>query len=145
MMHMTFYWSKEVTILIDSWRTKTWLSYSLTLLACVFVPILYQILENCRVQLRVSAAKGGSPGGLQEPMIGSKISGGGGKWSAARVGGALLFGVNSAIGYLLMLAVMSFNGGVFLAIVIGLGIGYLIFRSDDENLMSIMDNPCACA
>ena len=32
-------------------------------------------------------------------------------------------GVNSAIGYLLILAVMSFNGRVFMMIIVGLGIG----------------------
>ena len=68
----------------------------------------------------------------------------GGK-GVARVARAFLFGLNSAIGYLLMLAVMSFNGGVFLAIVVGLAIGYFLFRSEGENVMTIVDNPCACA
>ena len=49
------------------------------------------------------------------------------------------------IGYFLMLAVMSFNGRVFLAIVVGLAIGYFLFRSEDENVMMIVDNPCTCA
>ncbi|XP_002516155.2 copper transporter 5 [Ricinus communis] len=143
MMHMTFYWSKEVTLLFDSWKTKTWLSYGLTLLVCVITSASYQFLENRRVQLKVNAANAGSAVGVDEPLLQSKT--GGGKWSVARVAGAVLFGVNSAIGYLLMLAVMSFNGGVLLAVVFGLTIGYLLFRSEDENLTMILDNPCACA
>ncbi|CAK7341731.1 unnamed protein product [Dovyalis caffra] len=81
---------------------------------------------------------------IEEPPL--RTMGGGGKrrWSAARVGGVCAFGINSGIGYLLMLVVMSFNAGVFLAVVLGLAIGYLLFRSEDEDLM-ILDNPCACA
>ncbi|GFZ08703.1 copper transporter 5 [Actinidia rufa] len=64
-------------------------------------------------------------------------------WSPARFAGAVLFGLNSAIGYLLMLAIMSFNGGVFIAVIVGLAIGYLLFRSADQEI--VVDNPCACA
>ncbi|KAF4366580.1 hypothetical protein F8388_004244 [Cannabis sativa] len=67
------------------------------------------------------------------------------KWSIARLAGALLFGVNSAIDYLLMLAIMSFNGGVFVAIVLGLTIGCFVFRTADDDVTLIVDNPCAYA
>ena len=82
-----------------------------------------------------------------EPLLQAMGGGeGGGKvrWSAARAGEAVLFGINSGIGYLLMLVVMSFNGGVFLAVVLGLTIGYVLFRSEDEN-STHLENPCACA
>ncbi|KAF5773933.1 putative Ctr copper transporter [Helianthus annuus] len=59
------------------------------------------------------------------------------------VAGAVLFEINSAIGYFLMLAIMSFNGGVFVAIVVGLAVGYLLFRSGDDEQVVVVDNPCA--
>jgi copper transporter 1 len=43
-----------------------------------------------------------------------------------------------------MLAIMSFNGGVFLAIVLGLTVGYVLFRSGDEEVV-VVENTCACA
>ncbi|KAK3405710.1 hypothetical protein EUGRSUZ_K01930 [Eucalyptus grandis] len=62
---------------------------------------------------------------------------------SARLRAALLFGLNSTIGYLLMLAIMSFNGGVFLAIVGGLTVGYYVFRFEDEGVAAVvLDNPC---
>ena len=149
MMHMTFYWGREVTILVNSWHTKTWLGYSLSLLACLLASIFYQYLENLRMRLKLISsgsvkAKPSPSATIDEPLL--QTMGGGGKvrWSAARAGGAVLFGINSGIGYLLMLVVMSFNGGVFLAVVLGLAIGYSLFRSVEENSM-LLDNPCACA
>ncbi|XP_018858298.1 copper transporter 5.1-like [Juglans regia] len=145
MMHMTFYWSKEVTLLLDSWRTESWTSYSLTLLACLISSAFYQYMEDRRVRFKLVSV--GQPSAqIETPFLRGKLRGGGPKLSAARIGGAALFGFNSAVGYLLMLAVMSFNGGIFLAVVLGLAIGYLLFRSGDEDLAApVLDNPCACA
>ncbi|KAF5726128.1 copper transporter 5.1 [Tripterygium wilfordii] len=149
MMHMTFYWSRYVTILIDSWRTSTWLGYFLSLLACLIVGIFYQYLEDLRVRLKLLAASASKKSSsadalqIQVPLLRSSVAAG--KLSAARVAGAALFGVNSAIGYMLMLAVMSFNGGVLVAVCLGLAIGYLVFRSGDEEAIVLEDNACACA
>lgn len=144
MMHMTFYWSTSVTLLIDSWKTESWASYGLTLLACFIASAFYQYLEDRRIRLKlIAAAVGSSPASaspIEEPLLQSKI----GRWSATKFAGAALFGINSAIGYLIMLAVMSFNGGVFLAVVLGLAIGYLLFRSGDGDV-TVVDNACACA
>ncbi|KAJ4844833.1 hypothetical protein Tsubulata_020576 [Turnera subulata] len=145
MMHMTFYWGREVTLLLDTWRTKTWLAYALSLLACALASLFYQYLENRRAQLNKAAAaaakaKPSSSAAIDVPLLRGKA--GGGKWTAARVAGSVVFGINSAIGYLLMLAVMSFNGGVFVAVILGLSVGYFLFRSEDE---AVADNPCACA
>ncbi|KAJ4812696.1 hypothetical protein LUZ62_025262 [Rhynchospora pubera] len=145
MMHMTFYWGKTVTILFDFWRTNSWLSYSLSLLALFLASAFYQYMEDRRVRFKILAESkpASSEPSIETPLLyGRAIRG----WSLARSATAVLFTVNSAIGYMLMLAVMSFNGGVFIAIVVGLGVGYLVFRSGggDEVLVTI-DNPCACA
>ncbi|KAK3213270.1 hypothetical protein Dsin_017976 [Dipteronia sinensis] len=145
MMHMTFYWGRTVTVLFDSWKTESWLGYALTLVACFVVSAFYQYLEVWRFRLiRLGArAGGGGPTGIDAPLLQRKVAG---KYSAARIAGTLMFGVNSGLGYMLMLAVMSFNGGVFLAIVLGLTVGYLFFRTGNEEATTvIVDNPCACA
>ncbi|XP_044479535.1 copper transporter 5.1-like [Mangifera indica] len=141
MMHMTFYWGRSVTLLFDSWQTDSWLSYGLTLLACFVVSGFYQYLEDKRRRVTQIGAK--KPADMEVPLLQKKISG---KLSVGRITGTVLFGVNSGLGYLLMLAVMSFNGGVFLAIVAGLTVGYLVFGSGEtEDVGVAVDNPCACA
>lgn len=142
MMHMTLYWGKEVTLLFDSWKTDSWTSYALSLLACLVVAAFYQYLENLRIRLKlVAGERRPSPvPDIQTPLL---------RWNNAvqrnRVAESVLFGVNYAIGYLLMLAIMSFNGGVFVAIVVGLTLGYFFFRSRGEDAALVVDNSCACA
>lgn len=139
MMHMTFYWGRKVTILFDSWKTDSWISYLLSLAACFLISVFYQYMENRRLQFKKPPPPSST---LGIPLISSKFSSD--KWAPARFAGAILCGINSAIGYLLMLAIMSFNGGVFIAVVLGLGVGYLLFRSGDEDAVAV-DNACACA
>lgn len=145
-MHMTFYWGIKATILFDFWKTDSWLSYIITLLACFVFSAFYQYLENRRLQFKSLSSSVNSPppppsaSGVSAPLIPKS-----GTRSAAKAASVLLFGVNAAIGYLLMLAVMCFNGGVFIAIVVGLTVGYLFFRSDDGGADAAAENPCACA
>lgn len=145
MMHMTFYWGIKATILFDFWKTDSWLSYILTLIACFVFSAFYQYLENRRVQFKsLSSTRHPPPprssSGVSAPLIPKS-----GTRSAAKAASVLLFGVNAAIGYLLMLAAMSFNGGVFIAIVVGLTAGYAVFRSDDGGADAATDDPCPCA
>lgn len=154
MMHMTLYWSRYVTLLVDSWRTDSWPSYFLSLAACFLVSAFYQYMEDRRIRFRslassssASAAASPAPAAAAAAASPLLLKAGASRLArSARLGAALLFGLNSAIGYLLMLAIMSFNGGVFLAIVGGLTVGYYVFRFDDEGVAAVvLDNPCACA
>ncbi|XP_076909125.1 copper transporter 5.1-like [Bidens hawaiensis] len=144
MMHMTFYWGRTVTLLFDSWKTDTWLSYALTLLACFIFSIFYQYMEDRRLRFKLlSTSKASAVDSTS--LLNKKVFAGGNRWTVGRIAGSALFGINSALGYFLMLAVMSFNGGVFVAIVVGLAVGYLLFRSGDDEQVLVVDNPCACA
>ncbi|GLU10161.1 hypothetical protein SLE2022_269810 [Rubroshorea leprosula] len=137
MMHMTFYWGKRVTLLFDSWSTDSWLSYFLTLLACFLFASFYQYMEDRRIRFKSLAST--NPISAATPLLPKTR-----RFKPGKVASSVLFGVNSAIGYLLMLAIMSFNGGVFLAIVSGLTVGYLCFRCEDKEVV-VVDNPCACS
>jgi len=142
MMHMTLYWGKNVTLLFDSWKTNSWTSYLLSLIACFIIATFYQYLENVRIRLKLFSGEGRTTPvpEIQASLLGLN------KVSRNKVVESVLFGVNSAIGYLLMLAIMSFNGGVFVAIVVGLTIGYFLFRSQgEEEAAVVVDNSCACA
>lgn len=141
MMHMTLYWGIKVTLLFDSWKTDSWFSYLLSLLACFLFSAFYQYLEDRRIRFKAIAVSNPpqQPTPVNAPLLTPKR-----RASSAKFATALLFGINSAVGYLLMLAIMSFNGGVFLAIVLGLTVGYVLFRSGDEEVV-VLDNPCACA
>ncbi|KAK2645205.1 hypothetical protein Ddye_020400 [Dipteronia dyeriana] len=142
MMHMTLYWGIKVTILFDSWKTTNWLGYILTLLALFLISTFYQYMEDRRHRFKsLSSAKPSPAPSAVTPLL-VKSS----RASSARFATAVLFGVNSAIGYMLMLAIMSFNGGVFLVVVLGLSVGYYLFRSaEEEEVAVVADNTCACA
>ncbi|MQL73643.1 hypothetical protein Taro_006022 [Colocasia esculenta] len=133
MMHMTFYWGRRVTILFDSWKTETWIGYALSLVAVFLIAAFYQYMEDRRLRLKALTLLKAAPPSIspaEAPLLGFVSTPR--RAIAGRAAVATLFGINSAVGYLLMLAVMSYNGGVFIAIVVGLAVGYLVFRSGGE-------------
>eukprot|EP01018_Ginkgo_biloba_P015558 Gb_28691 [translate_table: standard] len=137
MMHMTFYWGKQVTLLFDDWKTQTWLSYSLTLVAVFLFSVFHEYIVNLRSRFNgVSTAK--DPSDLRVPFLRKPSN----AYTSKGVE-SVLFGLNAGLGYLLMLAVMSFNGGVFIAAILGFIVGYFIFRSGSEAKQD-SENSCAC-
>ncbi|EPS65047.1 hypothetical protein M569_09733 [Genlisea aurea] len=146
MMHMTLYWGKDVTILFDSWKTDSWFSYSVSLFACLLSALFYQYMEARRIRLNLLSYLPPPESPAEDPLLGSKLRRAR-NLRIDRLIAAILVAVNAAIGYLLMLAIMSFNGGVLLAVVLGLGIGYLLFRGDEYGgpTAVVLESSCACA
>jgi copper transporter 1 len=152
---MTFYWGTTVTLLFDNWHVTTWKGYSLTLVACFVACILHEWLgtkKNVFVKMAEKANKAAASSNdtsNQSPLLGE----GGGRWGDAvtftgasvfiNILEAILYGVKVGLGYMIMLAVMSFNGGVFLVICVGMSFGFFLFRcnelGDDEDTFP---DPC---
>lgn len=135
MMHMTFYWGKDVTILFDFWRVKTWTWYAISLVVVFLFSVLHEWLASQRSALSPKSDKGEDAGvGTAEdsdhrtPFITHAYAAQ--KSVSKRAMEAFLFGINVGLGYMLMLAAMSFNGGVFVAIVAGLAFGHFLYRSN---------------
>ena len=55
---------------------------------------------------------------------------------------AVLYMLHIALAYIIMLVVMSYETGMFFAIVLGLGLGFLVFKDTEGETMSRNVDPC---
>ncbi|MBA0807256.1 hypothetical protein Gohar_023074 [Gossypium harknessii] len=108
MMHMTFFWGKDAEILFSGWpgRRLGGGMYALALIFIFFLAFLVEWISHSRLI---------KPGGANNVWAGVVQS--------------LLHAVRVGLAYLVMLAVMSFNGGVFLMAIAGHMLGFLLFGS----------------
>lgn len=104
MMHMTFYWGKDVLILFSGWPER---SLGMYILALFFVFLLGFAVEVLSI----------SP-----QLVGSNSM-------AALLIQACVYVVRMALAYMVMLSVMSFNLGVFIVAVAGHGAGFLLLKA----------------
>ncbi|CAK7331388.1 unnamed protein product [Dovyalis caffra] len=108
LMHMTFFWGKSAEILFSGWpgsSDKRPYMYFVALLFVFVLSILVEWLSHCQL---IKPGSNHVAAGLVQTLL-----------HALRVG----------LAYMLMLAVMSFNGGVFLVAVAGHTLGFLFFGS----------------
>ena len=56
--------------------------------------------------------------------------------------GSLLYTANIATSYLLMLAVMTFNAGYFVTVVLSMGLGHFLFARRAGQLGVLRQDPC---
>lgn len=103
MMHMTFFWGKKGEILFPGWPGTNSGMYALVLIFVFFLAVLVEFLSYSRF-----ARKGSGPvtAGLVQTLVHT---------------------IRAGLAYMVMLAVMSFNGGVFLMAVAGHAVGFLVF------------------
>ncbi|ESW04019.1 hypothetical protein PHAVU_011G060400 [Phaseolus vulgaris] len=102
MIHMTFFWGKDTEILFQNWPGGKSDMYVLALVVVFLMSVFVQLLSHTRF------IKPGSDHIL------------------AGLFKTLLFAFRVGLAYLVMLSIMSFNGGVFLVAVLGQTLGFLI-------------------
>ncbi|XP_062172571.1 copper transporter 6-like [Alnus glutinosa] len=106
MMHMTFFWGTNAEILFSHWPAgKSTGMYVLALFFIFALSFLVEFLSHCRL---VKPGSSDMAAGLVQTF---------------------LFAVRIGLAYMVMLAVMSFNGGVFLVAVAGHTLGFFFFGS----------------
>lgn len=103
--HTAFYWGKEAQFLFSGWPDNNSGMYALALIFVFALAILVEFLANLNLV---------KPGANRVATVFFQTG-----FHAIRAGFA----------YLVVLAVMSYNGGVFIAAVLGHAVGYVIFGS----------------
>ncbi|KAI4354592.1 hypothetical protein L6164_003442 [Bauhinia variegata] len=104
-MHMSFYWGKDAIVLFSGWPNQSLGMYILAIFFVFFLAMAAEVLSNQPVLRR-----GMNPvtGGLTQ---------------------AAIYAFRISFLYLVMLAVMSFNLGIFIAAVAGHTLGFFIAKS----------------
>ncbi|KAL3536459.1 hypothetical protein ACH5RR_004920 [Cinchona calisaya] len=102
---MHFYWGKDTEILFSGWPGNNSGMYALALIFVFSLAVLVELFSN------INLIKPGS----------NRVA-------------AVLFqmgihAIRAGFAYMVMLAVISYNGGIFLAAVLGHAVGYVIFGS----------------
>lgn len=150
MMQMTFYVSRKVTVLFEIWDIKTVPGIILTSLFWCLAGFLYQGLKYFRGYLHRSCQCGAQNTALGRFLSGGPSSGTSGygtmvsesegvtevdtnsgnrtiNWRLHLLQTVLQV-VQTSASYFLMLVVMTYNLWLFLAVIIGDGLGYLLFQ-----------------
>ncbi|XP_031286305.1 copper transporter 1-like [Pistacia vera] len=104
-MQRTFFWSKNSEILFSGWPGTSSGMYSLALIFVFILAVLVEWLSHCKL---IKPESNQVVAGLFQTFL-----------HAIRVG----------LTYLVILAIISFNGGIFLAAVAGHALGFLLFGS----------------
>ncbi|XP_057548379.1 copper transporter 6-like [Amaranthus tricolor] len=108
MMHMTFYWGKNGEILFSGWPGTRTGMYVVALVVVFLLALLVEWFAGSRLGKR--DGKGVVPILLR----------------------TLVHALRMGLAYFLMLAVMSFNVGIFIVVIVGHAIGYWIFGSGKD-------------
>ncbi|PNY00943.1 copper transporter [Trifolium pratense] len=120
MMHMTFFWGKDSLILFDGFPSHNTAYYVLALFMVFTMSILIEFISHTRF-IKPDT----------NPMV-------------ARLLQTLLHVLRVGLAYLVMLALMSFNGGVFLVAVLGHALGFFSSRAFKEPHQRFDLPPMAC-
>ncbi|XP_058212900.1 copper transporter 4-like [Rhododendron vialii] len=105
LMHVAFYWGKNAEFLFSGWPGSSTVMYALALIFVFGLAVLVEWLSHCE-HIKPGANRVAS--GLFQTGI---------------------HAVRAGFVYMVILAVMSYNGGVFIAAVLGHAVGFSLFGS----------------
>lgn len=108
-MHMTFFWGSNSEILFSGWPGSRTGMYVLALIFVFVLAAVVEWLSHCRF---VKPISGSAPDRVRAGLVQT-----------------ILHALRLGLAYIVMLAVMSFNAGVFLVAVAGHTVGFLVFGS----------------
>ncbi|KAI8469758.1 MAG: Ctr copper transporter family-domain-containing protein [Monoraphidium minutum] len=148
MMPMSFELTFDTILWFKSWHPTTAAGWLLSALGLAALGLAHEALASYRVALARGAPP--TPGALlgYTPMPAAAGGGGGGGSGdafaplATRALHSSLYALNLGTGYLLMLAVMTFNVGYFFTVVISMGIGHLLFFNRPWHLTMVRLDAC---
>ncbi|KAJ1630464.1 Ctr copper transporter family-domain-containing protein [Pavlovales sp. CCMP2436] len=125
MSHGTVFSSnyKKVALLFAGWETMNGWQYALTLIAIICFGILSEsmvLLERGLMALVAPPSEG-----LKTETSFPTVTLG------FRMARSVLYATRTALHFLLMLASMTFDIGIFVCIMAGFGVGYFVFSSKD--------------
>ncbi|KAH0615537.1 hypothetical protein JD844_004920 [Phrynosoma platyrhinos] len=136
MMPMHFYFSDKVILLFDFWNVHSPAGMVLSVVVIMLLAVLYEAIKVGKVKLIQHTMPIIPPSisqeTLQEPERGSINTGTTHLTSTPKiqfpwhVAQTLIHVVQVVLGYLVMLAVMSYNSWIFLAVIAGSAIGYYV-------------------
>lgn len=106
MMHMTFFWGKNTEVLFHGWPgMENTGMYVLALFFVFAMSVLVEWLSHSRI---IKSGRSDVAAGVIQ---------------------TLMYAIRVGLAYMVMLAVMSFNGGIFLVAIVGHSLGFLLFGS----------------
>ncbi|CAH8386247.1 unnamed protein product [Eruca vesicaria subsp. sativa] len=128
MMHMTFFWGKNTEVLFSGWPGTSSGMYALCLIVVFLLAVIAEWLAHSRI-----------------------LHGGDATSRAAGIAQTAVYTLKTGLSYLVMLAVMSFNGGVFIVAIAGYAVGFLLFGStafkkpsDDKKTNGLLPPSSGC-
>ena len=141
-MSMTFSQSSDVVLLFDWWHPRSGGKYALSLCAIFAICLLQEWLVAQRAVWVAAQAAGHSSPAESTPLFTEARPPPRRTAVMERAIVHLVYAASVALGFLLMLLVMSFNGGVFLTVVAGLSTGHMLFMP--ARAAASADNPAMC-
>ncbi|XP_050303990.1 high affinity copper uptake protein 1-like [Anthonomus grandis grandis] len=134
-MAMYFTFSTSATILFKQWKVHTVGGFAGSMVAVFALAFLYQALKFYRSYLLLGAAQIRNKNQASGDVRFTELN----IMSKSHLIQTLFHGIQAIISYFLMLIFMTYNGGLCIAVVLGLVCGYFVFGWK----ISIGDDHCA--